>query len=120
MSTDKITPEKIEQSTQDPFFSVSNMQQLEKADKQIKNGQTISKTMAELEKMENEPPSKTEKQKVFEELMREEYDFSDAIPNPYAHELKKPIPTTISEENTILSQDIEKQPTETSRQTPVQ
>ena len=52
----------------DPFFSVSNMQQLEKADKQIKSGQTISKTMAELEKMENELPSKTEKQKAFEEL----------------------------------------------------
>ena len=68
MSTDKITPEKIEQSTQDPFFSVSNMQQLEKADKQIKNGQTISKTMAELEKMENDLPSKTEKRKLLKNL----------------------------------------------------
>lgn len=53
-------------------------------------------------------------------IMREEYDFSDAIPNPYAQELEKQIPTTISEKNTILSQNITKQTTEASRQTPVQ
>lgn len=37
----------------DPFYSSANLNQLEKADQQIKNGQVIMKTMEELEKMEN-------------------------------------------------------------------
>ena len=38
----------------DPFYSVSNMEQLRKAGQQIKNGQVIVKTMEELESMERE------------------------------------------------------------------
>lgn len=38
----------------DPFYSASNIAQLEKADRQIKNGQVVTKTMEDLEKMENE------------------------------------------------------------------
>lgn len=37
----------------DPFYSVSNLKQLENADQQIKEGHVIVKTMSELEKMEN-------------------------------------------------------------------
>ena len=36
----------------DPFYSDSNMEQLRKANQQIKNGQVIVKTMEELEAME--------------------------------------------------------------------
>lgn len=38
----------------DPFYSDSNMEQLRKAGRQIKNGQVIVKTMEELEAMERE------------------------------------------------------------------
>ena len=38
----------------DPFYSSSNLKQLEKADKQVKDGHMVVKTMEELEKMENE------------------------------------------------------------------
>ncbi len=38
----------------DPFYSDSNMEQLQKAGQQIKNGQVIVKTMEELEAMERE------------------------------------------------------------------
>ncbi len=33
----------------EPFYSSSNMEQLQKADRQIKNGQTVTKTIEELE-----------------------------------------------------------------------
>ena len=36
----------------EPFYSDSNMEQLKKADQQVKNGQVIVKTMKELETME--------------------------------------------------------------------
>lgn len=38
----------------DPFYSDSNMEQLRKANKQVKDGQIIVKTMEELETMERE------------------------------------------------------------------
>ena len=38
----------------DPFYSASNLKQLEKADRQVKEGHVVVKTMEELEKMENE------------------------------------------------------------------
>ena len=38
----------------DPFYSDSNMEQLRKANQQVKNGQVIVKTMEELEAMEGE------------------------------------------------------------------
>ena len=38
----------------DPFYSESNMRQLDKAIQQIKNGQVVVKTMEELETMEGE------------------------------------------------------------------
>lgn len=38
----------------DPFYSDSNMEQLKKADQQIRNGQVVIKTMEELEAMECE------------------------------------------------------------------
>jgi len=38
----------------DPFYSASNVKQLEKADRQIKEGHVVVKTMEELERMENE------------------------------------------------------------------
>lgn len=38
----------------DPFYSAPNMEQLRKANQQIKNGQVIVKTMDELEAMECE------------------------------------------------------------------
>lgn len=38
----------------DPFYSTTNMEQLQKADQQIKSGRTIVKTMEELEAMERE------------------------------------------------------------------
>lgn len=38
----------------EPFYSDSNMEQLKKADQQVKNGQVIVKTMEELETMELE------------------------------------------------------------------
>lgn len=38
----------------DPFYSDSNMEQLRKASKQVKNGQVVVKTMEELEAMECE------------------------------------------------------------------
>lgn len=38
----------------DPFYSESNMRQLDKAIQQIKNGQVVVKTMEELETMESE------------------------------------------------------------------
>lgn len=38
----------------EPFYSDSNMTQLKKANQQIKNGQTVVKTMEELEAMECE------------------------------------------------------------------
>ena len=38
----------------DPFSSASNLKQLEKADRQVKEGHVVVKTMEELEKMENE------------------------------------------------------------------
>ena len=38
----------------DPFYSDSNMKQLNKAEQQIQNGQVIVKTMEELEAMEIE------------------------------------------------------------------
>jgi len=41
-------------ATSDPFYSASNVKQLEKADGQIKKGQVVVKTMEELERMENE------------------------------------------------------------------
>lgn len=36
----------------EPFYSNSNMEQLKKANQQVKNGQVIEKTMEELEAME--------------------------------------------------------------------
>lgn len=38
----------------DPFYSPVNVEQLQKADQQIKNGMTVVKTMEELEAMERE------------------------------------------------------------------
>lgn len=38
----------------DPFYSDSNMEQLRKANQQVKSGQVIVKTMEELETMERE------------------------------------------------------------------
>lgn len=38
----------------DPFYSPSNMKQLEIANRQIKEGKVVVKTMEELERMENE------------------------------------------------------------------
>lgn len=38
----------------DPFYSDSNLEQLRKANQQVKNGQVILKTMEELEAMERE------------------------------------------------------------------
>lgn len=38
----------------DPFYSDSNMEQLKRASRQVKNGQVIVKTMEELEAMELE------------------------------------------------------------------
>lgn len=38
----------------DPFYSESNMKQLEKANRQIEEGKVVVKTMAELEAMELE------------------------------------------------------------------
>lgn len=38
----------------EPFYSTSNMEQLQKADQQIKNGQTVTKTMEELEALAGE------------------------------------------------------------------
>ena len=38
----------------DPFCSDSNMEQLRKADQQVRNGQVVVKTMEELEAMERE------------------------------------------------------------------
>ena len=38
----------------DPFYSDSNMEQLRKADQQVRNGQVVVKTMEELEAMERE------------------------------------------------------------------
>lgn len=37
-----------------PFYSDSNMEQLRKADQQVRNGQVVVKTMEELEAMERE------------------------------------------------------------------
>ncbi len=38
----------------EPFYSDSNIEQLQKANKQVKNGQVVIKTMEELEAMECE------------------------------------------------------------------
>ena len=38
----------------DPFYSETNMAQIRKANEQIASGRVITKTMAELEAMENE------------------------------------------------------------------
>lgn len=38
----------------DPFYSASNIGQLQKADQQIKDGKTVVKTIEELEIMEHE------------------------------------------------------------------
>ena len=38
----------------DPFYLDSNMEQLRKADQQVRNGQVVVKTMEELEAMERE------------------------------------------------------------------
>lgn len=38
----------------DPFYSPVNLEQLQKADQQIKDGMTVVKTMEELEAMERE------------------------------------------------------------------
>ena len=38
----------------DPFYLYSNMEQLRKADQQVRNGQVVVKTMEELEAMERE------------------------------------------------------------------
>lgn len=38
----------------DPFYSASNLNQLQKAEQQIRNNQVVVKTMEELEAMENE------------------------------------------------------------------
>ena len=38
----------------DPFYSPVNVEQLQKADQQIKDGMTVVKTMEELEAMEHE------------------------------------------------------------------
>ena len=38
----------------DPFYSESNMRQLRQSEKQVKNGQVVVKTMAELEAMAND------------------------------------------------------------------
>ncbi|MCD7955349.1 MAG: type II toxin-antitoxin system RelB/DinJ family antitoxin [Lachnospiraceae bacterium] len=38
----------------DPFYSSSNISQLKKADRQIRNGQVVEKTMEELEALESE------------------------------------------------------------------
>lgn len=38
----------------DPFYSSSNINQLKKADRQIRNGQVVEKTMEELEALESE------------------------------------------------------------------
>lgn len=38
----------------DPFYSSANIEQLQKADLQVKSGRTIVKTMEELEAMERE------------------------------------------------------------------
>lgn len=39
---------------QDPFYSNSNMQQLDKATEQVKNGNVVMKTLEELENLTNE------------------------------------------------------------------
>ena len=38
----------------DPFYSASNLKQLEKTDSQIKEGQVVVKSIEDLERMENE------------------------------------------------------------------
>lgn len=38
----------------EPFYSSSNMEQLQKADRQVKNGQTVTKTIEELEALASE------------------------------------------------------------------
>ena len=38
----------------DPFYSASNLKQLEKTDRQIKEGQVVVKSIEDLERMENE------------------------------------------------------------------
>lgn len=38
----------------DPFYSESNMRQLRQSEEQVKNGQVVVKTMAELEAMAND------------------------------------------------------------------
>ena len=38
----------------DPFYSTINVEQLQRADQQIKDGMTVVKTMEELEAMEHE------------------------------------------------------------------
>ena len=38
----------------DPFYPDSNMEQLRKADRQVRNGQVVVKAMEELEAMESE------------------------------------------------------------------
>ena len=42
------------EASPDPFYSEPNMEQLEKAARQIADGQTVTKTMEELEDMERE------------------------------------------------------------------
>jgi len=54
MNREENFPKNSCQSEDDPFYSVSNMRQLNKANEQIRKGQTVIKTMTELEKMESD------------------------------------------------------------------
>ena len=45
----------LQPAAPDPFYSEPNMAQLQKAARQAAEGQTITKTMEELEVMEREP-----------------------------------------------------------------
>lgn len=45
----------LQSAAPDPFYSEPNMAQLQKATRQVAEGQTIAKTMEELEGMEREP-----------------------------------------------------------------
>ena len=47
------------EASPDPFYSEPNMEQLEKAARQIADGQTVTKTMEELEDMEREATQDT-------------------------------------------------------------
>ena len=44
----------VKRGLADPFYSESNLAQLERAERQYQNGQTVSKTMEELRAMETQ------------------------------------------------------------------